>query len=91
MMQINNLKIEAGIQNWTVDEMTSGEITITLPNGTIIDIQASVQGDWNNCKIKVHWLNDTEITIHEKGSSITKTQKKRNGHTWTDIKAKGVE
>jgi len=90
-MKINNLKIEAGCQNWTVDEMTSGEITIQLPNGTSIDIQASVQGDWNNCNISVHWLNDTKITIHEKGSSITKKQKSRKGHTWTVIKSKGDE
>ena len=85
------MEIKAGFQNWVVDEMTSGEITIRLPNGTHIDIQASVQGDWNNCDIKVHWLNDTKITIHEKGSSITKKQKKSDGHTWTVIKSKGDE
>jgi len=90
-MQINNLKIEAGAQNWVVDKMTSGEVTIRLPNGTCIDIQASVQGDWNNCNISVHWLNDTKITIHEKGSSIAKKQKSNNGHTWTVIKSKGDE
>tara|TARA_S200002703_G_scaffold26221_1_gene22497 strand:- start:2625 stop:2900 length:276 start_codon:yes stop_codon:yes gene_type:complete len=90
-MEIKNMKIEEGCQNWVVGEMTSGEITIRLPNGTCIDIQASVQGEWNSCNISVHCLNDTEMTIYEKGSSITKRQKKRDGHTWTVIKSKGDE
>jgi len=90
-MKIENMKIEKGCQNWVVGEMTSGEITVRLPNGTTIDIQASVQDEWNSCNITVHWLNDTKITIHEKGSAITKKQKSNKGHTWTVIESKGDE
>jgi len=90
-MKIANMEIDKGTQNWIVGKMESGEIRITLPNGTKIQIQSSVQGDWSSSEITIHKLNDTELTIHEKGSSMTKKQKSSKGHTWTVIKSKGEE
>ena len=92
-MEIKNMKIEEGSQNWVVDNMVSGDLRIELPNGTVINIRSATltDGDWTNAEIGIHSLKDTKITIHEKGSSITKKQKSRNGHTWTVIKSKGDE
>ena len=92
-MQIKNMKIEEGLQNWVVDNMTSGDIGIELPNGTVINIRSAAltDGDWTSAEITIHRLKDTKITVHEKGSSITKKQRSRKGHTWTVIKSKGDE
>ena len=76
---IANLKIEVGTQNWVSGNMESGQIDVSLPNGTKVRIQASVEGDWNNCTIKIHRLNDTEITLFEKSSTITKRGQKIKG------------
>tara|TARA_R100000951_G_scaffold111668_1_gene110968 strand:- start:579 stop:854 length:276 start_codon:yes stop_codon:yes gene_type:complete len=91
MMKIANMEIDKGVQNWIVGKMESGEIEITLPNGTKIQIQSSVQGDWSSSEITIHRLNDTDLTIHQKGSSLIKKQKKSKNHTWTQIKSKGEE
>ena len=92
-MQIKNMKIEKGCQNWVEDNMTNGYLRIELPNGAIINIRSAAltDGDWTSADISIHNLNDTKIVIHEKGSSITKGQKSRKGHTWTVIKSKGEE
>lgn len=90
-MQIANMKIDKGVQNWIVGKMESGEITIELPNGTKIGIQSSVQGNWSRSEIVIHRLNDTDLTIHQKGSSLIKKQKKSANHTWTQITSKGEE
>tara|TARA_Y100000004_G_C8940780_1_gene424081 strand:- start:1615 stop:1902 length:288 start_codon:yes stop_codon:yes gene_type:complete len=76
---IANLKIEVGTQNWVSGNMESGEIYVSLPNGTKVCIQAAVDGDWNSATIKIHRLNDTEITLFEKSSTITKRARKING------------
>jgi hypothetical protein len=78
---IANLKIEAGSLNWDEGNMKSGEIEVSLPNGTKVCIQASVSGDWNKCTIGIHRLNDTEITLYEKSSTITKRAQKIKGES----------
>ena len=90
-MEIANMKIDKGVQNWIVGKMESGEISIELPNGTKIEVQTSVQGDWSRSEITIHRLNDTDLTIHQKGSSLIKKQKKGKNHTWTQITSKGEE
>ena len=76
---IANMEIRMGIQNWVSGNMESGQISISLPNGTKVNIQAAVEGDWDNCNIDIHRLNDTEITLFEKSSTITKRARKIKG------------
>lgn len=87
-MQIENMKIEEGLQNWVEGTMVSGDVRIELPNGTVINITSAAENDsnWSSTDITIHNLKDTKLHIHEK---VTKNQKSNNGHTWTVIKAKG--
>jgi hypothetical protein len=90
-MKITNMEIEKGVQNWVEEGMESGEISISLPNGSKIKIQSTVKGDWSKSEITIHRLKDTKITVFEKGSSLIKKQKKIKNTTWTEITSKGEE
>tara|TARA_B110000467_G_C18160302_1_gene389216 strand:+ start:287 stop:571 length:285 start_codon:yes stop_codon:yes gene_type:complete len=78
-MKIENMEIKEGIQNWIDGTMISGEIGIRLPNNTYITVSSAlIEGDedWGSYNIKVHNLNDTEVTIFDK---VTKRQAKYKG------------
>ena len=89
---IANLEVEAGTQNWISGNMESGDINISLPNGTKVTITAAISGDWNSCNIGIHRLNDTKITIFEHSSTITKRARKIQGKSkFTKIQKKVIE
>ena len=75
-MDIRNMEIKEGNHNWdgTENSLTAGSISIRLPNGTRIHICSVLcnETDYSNAIIKIHKLNDTEITLFEKSSTITK-------------------
>lgn len=90
--EIRNMKIDAGVHQWNGDGngLTAGSLTVTLPNGTKIQITSveAKEGDYANMSISVHRLKDTELTIFDK---VTKKQDSVKGTTWTTIKSKGDE
>mgnify|MGYP003126940909 CR=1 FL=1 len=75
-MNIRNMEITEGVHNWDGSEgsLTAGSISIRLPNGTVIQICSVLcnETDYSNATIKIHRIKDTEITLFEKSSTITK-------------------
>ena len=80
---IRNMEINLGMHNWDgsrTEGLTAGSITIRLPNGTRIDICSVLDdSDYSKAEIGIHQLNDTEITLFEKSSTITKRARKIEG------------
>ena len=90
-MNVDNMTVELGVQNWKDYGLTSGDISIRLPNGTRISISSVTNdesGDAVHQKIIIHRLRGTEITIHQAGSTITKKTVRSDGHSWTQISRK---
>ena len=87
---IANLEITAGIQNWNEHGITSGQITIELPNGLRIDVKCTTNDDTGEVitsDINIHNMKETnEITIfREKGDKLIRKTTKTCGIIWTDI------
>tara|TARA_Y100000004_G_C8812760_1_gene368459 strand:+ start:105 stop:392 length:288 start_codon:yes stop_codon:yes gene_type:complete len=93
-MKVNNMKIGEGIQNWERGFegdrlMTSGALEVKLENGASIHIEAVATKDgYYHAAIKIFNMNDTDLTIFEKGSNLSKQTKSRKDTVWTDIKMK---
>jgi len=83
---ILNMTIKQGIHQWDGtdnDGMTCGSVEIWLPNHTVIDIKSVVYDSGsNNCKVTIHNINNTELTIFSK---VKKSIKRVAGTVWTKI------
>lgn len=93
-MNVDNMDIKLGVQNWKINGLTSGDVRITLPNGTTVNIRCATNDETGKIiqqEISIHRLHETEITVHQHGNTLTKKTVHGKLHSWTEIKEKVVE
>lgn len=93
-MNVDNIEIELGVQNWKGNGMTSGDVRIKLPNGTTINIRCATKDETGKViqqEVSIHRLRETEITVHQHGNTLTKKTEHGKLHSWTEIREKVTE